>query len=385
MRHLNHWPIWRDAHLLMLEIEQAVRGFARYHPYTIGSELRATALRLCQAIHRAYSRQQSRRRLGQLISAWVDGHKMQIQWARALTESLLPHHGEIRMNHQPHFWLSRAPWWVGLALAAALPARAEVTCVNQNLAVPATTPTMDFTLHDDGTVTHTPTGLMWMRCSLGQTWTGTTCTGTGNTYTWSNALNAAQTVNASSGYAGHADWRLPNKNELASIVEERCWLPAINAAIFPGTPSDGWYWSSSPGATGGSGYAWYVDFYSGLVNILSQSNGNRVRLVRAGQQLGDLQLPPPSNVQASDGTVREKVVITWDSVSGVTSYEVWRGANSASDNAVQIAAGVTGTSYDDALAPYGKTSYYWIKACSSVGCSDFGDYDTGYNKALVPQ
>lgn len=96
MRHLNYLPVWRDALLLMLEIEQAVHGFTRYHPYTIGSELRATALRLCQAIHRAYSRQPSRHRLGQPVSAWVDGRKMQIQWARALTESLLPHLGENR-------------------------------------------------------------------------------------------------------------------------------------------------------------------------------------------------------------------------------------------------------------------------------------------------
>jgi hypothetical protein len=277
---------------------------------------------------------------------------------------------------------------VGLALAAALPARAEVACTNQNLAIPATTPTMDFTLHDNGTVTHAPTGLMWMRCSLGQTWTGATCTGTGNTYTWSNALNAAQTLNASGGYAGHADWRLPNKNELASIVEERCVGPAINAAVFPGTPSDGWFWSSSSSPDADDGYyAWSVSFYFGHVYYLDrgyQGYSFWVRLVRAGQWLGNLQLPPPSNVQASDGTVSGKVVITWDGVSGATSYEVWHGANSASGNAVRIAAGVTGTSYDDALAPYGKTSYYWIKACSSAGCSDFGNYDTGY-KALIPQ
>lgn len=42
----------------------------------------------------------------------------------------------------------------------------------------------------DGTVTDPTTGLTWMRCSMGQTWDGTTCTGTASTYTWdqSNAL-----------------------------------------------------------------------------------------------------------------------------------------------------------------------------------------------------
>lgn len=185
------------------------------------------------------------------------------------------------MNAQPHFRLPRAPWWAVLALAAALPARAEVTCANQNPAVPATTPTADFTLRDDGTATHAPTGLMWMRCSLGQTWTGATCTGADNTYTWSNALNVAQTVNAGGGYAGHADWRLPNKNELASIVEEHCREPAINAAVFPGTPPHGWFWSSSPHA-GDSDDAWYVYFGLGHVDGGGKGNSGRVRLVRAG-------------------------------------------------------------------------------------------------------
>ena len=158
-------------------------------------------------------------------------------------------------------------------------ALAEVTCANQNSAVTATTPTADFSDNGDGTVTHTPTGLIWMRCSLGQS--GNDCaTGTASTYTWQQALDAAQTLNAS-GFAGHNDWRLPNKNELESIVERRCWSPAINAAIFPATPS-AWFWSSSPYANYAND-AWYVHFYYGHVDDGLKGNHNWVRLVRAGQ------------------------------------------------------------------------------------------------------
>lgn len=84
MRHLNRLPIWRDAGRLLLEIEQAVRGFPRYHKYTVGSELRTTALRLCQSIHRAHSRRQSRAKLVQQVAELVDDLKMQIQLAREL-------------------------------------------------------------------------------------------------------------------------------------------------------------------------------------------------------------------------------------------------------------------------------------------------------------
>lgn len=162
-------------------------------------------------------------------------------------------------------------------------ALAAVTCTNQNNAVTATTPTADFSDNGNGTVTHTATGLVWMRCSLGQSWDGTTCTGSASTYNWQEALAAAHNLNSDAGYAGHNDWRLPNKNELASIVEARCWFPTINAAIFPNTPSFGLFWSSSPRADNAN-EAWYVNFgIGGHVYWGNKSDDNRIRLVRAGQ------------------------------------------------------------------------------------------------------
>ena len=148
---------------------------------------------------------------------------------------------------------------------------------NENTAVASSTPTTDFVDHGDGTVTHTPTGLMWKRCSEGQTWNGSTCTGTATTYTWQNALTHADEQS----FAGHSDWRLPNSKELRSIVERRCWSPAINTAIFPAT-STSWFWSSSPYANY-TGNAWYVGFHYGLVDASSPGSSLRVRLVRAGQ------------------------------------------------------------------------------------------------------
>lgn len=148
---------------------------------------------------------------------------------------------------------------------------------SENTAITATTPSADFSDNGDGTVTHHTTGLIWQRCSLGQSWDGTDCTGTATTFTWQQALAAG----AQNTLGGFSDWRLPNKNELASIVEYRCFRPAINSQAFPNTPS-ALYWSSSPFADDSSS-AWDVGFDFGYVYGNHKNGYNHVRLVRAGQ------------------------------------------------------------------------------------------------------
>ena len=157
-----------------------------------------------------------------------------------------------------------------------------VSCHNENPAVPATTPSSDFTIHDDGTVTHDTTGLTWMRCSLGQTWDAgsETCTGSADQHTWFGALDAARELNESGGYAGQMDWRLPNKNELFSITEGRCWLPAANLAIFPETAAVS-FWTASP-RTLSADMAWSIGFARGETGSTMKWAPAEVRLVRAG-------------------------------------------------------------------------------------------------------
>lgn len=164
------------------------------------------------------------------------------------------------------------------ALVLAANAQASSLCAgSENTAITATTPSADFTDNGDGTVTHHKTGLIWQRCSLGQSWDGTDCIGNATAFTWADALAAG----AQNTLAGFSDWRLPNKNELASIVEYRCHGPAINNQQFPNTPLE-WYWSSSPDAYC-SICAWYVRFDDGGVNGVDKYSNYRVRLVRAGQ------------------------------------------------------------------------------------------------------
>ena len=57
-------------------------------------------------------------------------------------------------------------------------------------------------------------------------------------------------------------WRLPRLDELRSLVDYARAGPAIDPALFPGTPSEN-FWTASPFArTPGS--AWYVYFDDGF-------------------------------------------------------------------------------------------------------------------------
>jgi len=153
----------------------------------------------------------------------------------------------------------------------------------------------------NGTITDTQTNLIWMRCSLGQQWTGSTCAGLSMEMSWNEALKTAQSFS----YAGHSDWRVPTVDELDTLVQcpagrkpsvrpngeyvtdtngfcngSEYNNPKINIIAFPNTPSRV-FWSSSPYA-GYSDRAWYVGFSDGYV-YYSKYNGPRVRLVRVGQ------------------------------------------------------------------------------------------------------
>jgi hypothetical protein len=56
-----HLPIWRDAQRMLVWTEQAVRHFARYHKYTVGSQLRVQALAVCRLVIRAQATEASAR------------------------------------------------------------------------------------------------------------------------------------------------------------------------------------------------------------------------------------------------------------------------------------------------------------------------------------
>lgn len=115
-----------------------------------------------------------------------------------------------------------------------------------------------FSSNPDGTVTDTLTGLIWLKDAG--------CLGSD---VWQNALTAAnQLASGTCGLSDQSaagDWRLPNINELESLVD----ASAANPATSVGNPfvnvSGGIYWSSTSyyGGVGGSGKAWTIRLSDG--------------------------------------------------------------------------------------------------------------------------
>lgn len=122
---------------------------------------------------------------------------------------------------------------------------------------------------DGSEVTDSKTGLIWRRCSEGQSWSAGTCSGTAATYTHEQALAQAK---------AQTGWRLPNVKELSSITDKTRSNPAIDVTAFPATPSN-YYWSASPYA-GDAANAWFVYFGVGYVVNFNRYGSYQVRLVR---------------------------------------------------------------------------------------------------------
>ena len=158
------------------------------------------------------------------------------------------------------------------------------------------TPTSEFLIDGNGTVTHTTTGLMWKRCYEGRS--GGACdTGAATNMNWPEALGAAK----NSAFAGYADWRLPNKEELESLIDDRCYSPSINDTVFAGTVV-GWTWTSTTLASAPAG-AWVVSFDDGSIHYRIKSDRDHfVRLVRGGQSFDALALALPLPILNLDGS-----------------------------------------------------------------------------------
>jgi len=138
-----------------------------------------------------------------------------------------------------------------------------------------------YTSNADGTITDNSTGLVWEKLT-----SAATIHNVGDLYTWADAfLVKIAALNTVPCFANHCDWRLPNVNELQTLVDYGRFEPAIDPVFNNGSDSftSGGYWSSSS-YQGGPGRAWVVDFFDGQLGSLSFNNfsDSGVRAVRGG-------------------------------------------------------------------------------------------------------
>jgi len=160
-----------------------------------------------------------------------------------------------------------------------------------------------YTDNGDGTITDNSTGLMWEKKtqdgSIHTFW---------NTYSWSGASFGTTNIMDGSitstflaqlnggGFAGHTDWRIPNRFELESLLNLQRLNPAVDSAFDTNcvasctvttcsctqTAAGAAYWSSTTLGSGPFIAAWAVDFSYGSLVFQPKVDSLAVRAVRGG-------------------------------------------------------------------------------------------------------
>lgn len=141
-------------------------------------------------------------------------------------------------------------------------------------------PSPRFIENTDGTMTDTLTGLVWTADGMAP---GPAACNPGTTRSWQEALDYVACLNTNA-YLGHADWRLPDRNEMRSLVgyagASAGWL---NSQGFSHVQGD-LYWSSTTYAYHGmTTDAWWVDLGTATVGHADKTSTQWVWAVRAGE------------------------------------------------------------------------------------------------------
>lgn len=164
-----------------------------------------------------------------------------------------------------------------------------------------------FVDNGDGTITDNQTGLMWEKKSAdgtvhdkdnAYTWCvdsepDLNCDGAGNPMDGTILSTFLATLNGGSGFAGYTDWRIPDCQELVSIVSFGELSPSVDATFNNGCLATCdvtacsctgtlFYWSSSSAPS--SSNACTAGFSNGgSASLVPKINAGSVRAVRGGQ------------------------------------------------------------------------------------------------------
>lgn len=218
-------------------------------------------------------------------------------------------------------------------------------CV-RNITTPVPLPAFRYIDNGDGTTTDNYTGLVWKK------------TKSPTSYTWEGALAYVNSLNASGGFAGKSDWRLPNIRELFSLVDVKRFGPTLNTSAFtnlsdlpsystktPGsTGSVGTFWSSTTQSADGT-IAWDLhDIYNGLVSYTAKTSLEYVLVVRGPVSTGS----GSSSSSSSSATGYTIGGSGTNAISGLTSGSLQLSLNGS--ETITINSGATSFAFTTRLA-----------------------------------
>lgn len=176
----------------------------------------------------------------------------------------------------------------------------------------------------------------------GLIWEGKTPENASRNFTRSGAFNYAGVVNGNGGLCGFSDWRVPDRRELFSIVNNRSRFTAFDEEYFPNTTptttaAATLYWANDT-YNANPTYGWTITFANGNSTEQLASSLQKVRLVRGER------FPQGDFRDNGDGTVTDLTNgLTWDKCSWGQSWD--SGANTCSAVADAISS-----NWDGALA-----------------------------------
>ncbi len=159
---------------------------------------------------------------------------------------------------------------------------------------------------------------------------------------------------------------------------------ALNVYLEQGTlPSktyqDHAYWLNGNGARNQyllnpSGWPWRPGYTYYFTVVNPGATPEPFVLVMKGSTAAEI----PQNLTATDGVYDDYVRVNWSSISGVSTYEVWR--NTADDKAAasNLVSGLTSSGYDDYSAVPGTLYYYWASVGGVTNRAWFSNSNGGW-------
>ncbi|MGE5355815.1 MAG: hypothetical protein ACM3PT_06200 [Deltaproteobacteria bacterium] len=142
-------------------------------------------------------------------------------------------------------------------------------------------------------------------------------------------------------------------------------------------------WQTSATYNDYSASTFVVYYY--WVKASSSSNGSNPTNFSTSNSGWRNSVTVPSNVQASDGTYNNKVVVTWSGTNG-NYFRVYRNTSNNSGTSTALGSWQTTMTYEDYSASVNITYYYWVKAASSssgANASAFSTPNTGWRSGNI--